>query len=302
MKLFSQIQRHPLVSIIAIVILIAISFASYTILRSTKPTALSDVAHLTSGIRYCNDNNPARTFDLYRPKNVGDKPLPLIVYIHGGGWRWGDENNHLLNTYAPRFIAKGFAVATLDYRLNPKNPYPDQNNDIACALAYIDTNANALKIDINKTIYFGDSAGGQLAAFAALNIPFANYDYEAPLGVIDFYGVSDFSTIVDGVNADLNARRYLGSKYNKTAIAASPTTYITKKAPRFLFFHGTSDKVVPIAQSRSFYDSLTKIGVDAEYISISGAGHAFAGPELPQAQNKLISDNINTFLDELVVK
>jgi acetyl esterase/lipase len=126
-------------------------------------------------------------------------------------------------------------------------------------------------------LFFGDSAGGQLAAFAALNIPYNNYDYEAPVGVIDFYGVSDFSKIVGGTNPDLNA-------------------------PRFLFIHGTKDTVVPILQSRILYDQLTKVGIDAEYITVQGAGHGFNGPELPNVEYKKIVDNIDAFLKETIGK
>lgn len=267
-----------------------------------KPANIHDVSSVSPGIQYCNDKDPGRTLDYFRPKNAGTARLPLVVYIHGGGWRGGDENSSQLNNYGSRFIEKGIAVVAIDYRLRPKNPYPDQNNDIACALTYLDTNADKLHIDIQKTIFFGDSAGGQLAAFAALNIPYGDYDYEAPVGVIDFYGVSDFSKIVGGARPDLNARYYLGSKYNKVATDASPLTYVTKNAPRFLFFHGTKDTVVPISQSRALYDQLTKAGIDAEYITVQGAGHGFNGPELTKVEYKKIQDNIDAFLSETINK
>jgi acetyl esterase/lipase len=270
-------------------------------MRFVRPTTLRDLASITTNIHYCDTANSAQTLDLYRPKNLdANSALPLIIYIHGGGWRRGDKHNSLLTYYAPTFIKKGIAIASINYRLNPQTPYPDQNNDVACALTYIDSNAGRLHIDTKHTLYFGDSAGGQLAAFAALNIPYKNYDYEAPVGVIDFYGVSDFSTIIVGSHPDLNARRYVGSRYNKVTNTASPTTYVTKKAPRFLFIHGTKDRVVPLAQSKALYDQLTKEGIDAEYVTVPGVGHGFIGPELLPTAYKSILDNIVAFLKETI--
>lgn len=290
-----------LVSAIGLLMVVALAiWAIYG--QPAKPANIHDVAVTTAALQYCGDKDSSRTLDYFRPKGAGTTKLPLVVYIHGGGWRRGDENNPLLNNYGSQFIQKGIAVAAIDYRLNSANPFPDQNDDIACALSYLDANAAKLHIDIQKTLFFGDSAGGQLAAFAALNIPYNNYDYEAPVGVIDFYGVSDFSKIVGGTNPDLNARYYLGSKYNKVADAASPLTYVTKNAPRFLFIHGTKDTVVPISQSRILYDQLTKVGIDAEYITVQGAGHGFNGPELPNVEYKKIVDNIDAFLKETIGK
>jgi acetyl esterase/lipase len=267
-----------------------------------KVIKIESVADTRSNIQYCNSKNPSLTLNLYSPKNTAQAKVPLVVYVHGGGWLRGDESGPLLNAYGPLFIARGIAVAAIDYRLDSKNPYPDQNDDIACALSYIDSNADNLHIDVQKIIYFGDSAGGQLAAFAALTIPYKKFDYTAPVGVIDFYGVSDFTTIISGTHPDLNARRYLGSKYNTVAIEASPTTYITKKAPQFLFFHGTKDAVVPISQSITFYDQLIAAGVESNYVAIQGAGHAFIGPELPASQYKKIQDNLDVFLKETINK
>jgi acetyl esterase/lipase len=300
MKQKIKSTRKTRILLIAVLVLIIGGFSWISYKGFFKPEKLRDLATITTNIPYCNTPSPAQTLDLYRPKNLGNDNLPLVVYIHGGGWRSGDKNGPLIATYAPTFIKKGVAVASIGYRLHSKTPYPDQNDDIACALTYLDTNATSLHIDTKKIIYFGESAGGQLAAFAALNIPYKNYDYEAPIGVIDFYGVSDFSKIIDGAHPDLNARRYLGSKYNKVTNSASPSAYVTKKAPRFLFVHGTDDKIVPLSQSKMLYDQLIKVGIDAEYVTVSGAKHGFIGPELSPPNSKVIQDNINLFLQETI--
>jgi len=295
-------KHKKLFRIIIPLLLVGIAvFAWFTLTTfRNKPLLINDFATVQPDVQYCNSKNPSLSLNLYYPKGDIKAPLPLVVYIHGGGWLRGDESSRLLDIYGTEFVQKGIAVAAIDYRLDVKTPYPDQNDDIACALTYLTTNATRLSIDTRKVIFFGDSAGGQLAAFAALNIPFRNYDYEAPVGVIDFYGVSDFSTIINGPHPDLNARRYLGSKYNSVADQASPLTYVTKHAPRFIFFHGTKDSVVPISQSKIFYNQLIAAGIDSEFIPIDGARHAFIGPELPAAQYKKIQDSLDAFLRETI--
>lgn len=287
------------IPIVLVVIGIAVYLVNHTTL-TPKPLTIRDVSTAQLGIQYCNSNDPSLVLNMYYPKGETTSKLPLVVYIHGGGWRWGDESGPLIDLYGSGFIKRGIIVAAVDYRLNSKSPYPDQNSDVACALSYLNINADRLHINTQKIIYFGDSAGGQLAAFAALNIPFNNYSYTAPVGVIDFYGVSDFSSIINGPRPDLNARRYLGKKYATIASQASPVTYITNNSSRFIFFHGTKDIVVPISQSKTFYDQLILAGVDSEYVAINGAGHAFMGPELPPAEYKKIQDSINNFLQETI--
>jgi acetyl esterase/lipase len=293
-------NKYRLILYIGLGFLVMVAFGWVVKNNLSRVETLQTLADTQRSIHYCNSNDPSQALDLYRPKGKEKESVPLLVYIHGGGWRSGSKNNKLISTYGPIFIRHGIAVASINYRLTSPNPYPDQNNDVACALTYLSEHAADLKINADKSIFFGESAGGQLAAFAALNIPYKNYDYEAPIGVIDFYGVSDFSKIIEGAHPDFNARRYLGSKYNQVATPASPTTYVTKKAPQFLFVHGTNDRIVPISQSKGLYDLLVKSGIDAEYLAIPGVKHGFTGPELPTDNYKTIQDSLTSFLRETV--
>lgn len=251
-------------------------------------------------VQYCGTTDKRQTLDFYRPEHSGDQDLPLVVYIHGGGWRGGGKRNSMLNNYGQIFIKHNLAVASISYRLNSEHPYPDQNNDIACALAYLTTNASELHIDPTKTILMGESAGGELAAFAALHYPHPIYAYVAPIGVIDFYGVSDFTKIIGGAHPDLNARRYLGPHYTQKAAEASPISYVSARAPYFLLIHGENDKVVPAEQSKLLHDKLEHAGVNATYIRLQSAAHGFVGPELQPSTYKTVLDSINAFLQDTV--
>ena len=265
----------------------------------------SDVLALTQmteqqDIPYCNTKSKYQMLDTYRPKKLAQQTLPVVVYVHGGGWSSGNKHNALVSYYAKFFAARGIATISVAYRLSGANPYPVQNNDVACALAYINTHSEELHVNPAKSIFFGDSAGGHLVAFAALNNPYGKYKYDTPRGVIDFYGVSDFSKIINGSHPDYNARRYLGPQYGKMAVQASPVKYITSGSPRFLFVHGTDDKIVPIAQSQEFYDALKTTKNGSKYLAIPGAHHGFIGPDLGSKKNQMIEDAIDAFLRETI--
>lgn len=281
------------------ILFIGILLLAFYIHSHTNKIATIETSQRYTNIQYCNDKNPGRALDIYVPKNA-QKNIPLLVFIHGGGWRQGHRGGKLVQTYGNEAIRRGIAVADIGYELNTAHPYPDENNDVACALTWLSNNASTYGIDVEKMVYFGDSAGGQLAAFAALTIPYKGYDYEAPIGVIDLYGVSDFTKILEGKKPDKNAQLYLGSNYNTHAVDASPTNYVTKNAPTFLIIHGNKDTVVPISQSKELFDKLTKFGIDAEFIEINGGRHGFIGPELSRTESKKLYTSINTYLMETV--
>lgn len=249
-------------------------------------------------IPYCNTTSKYQMLDTYRPKKVDSQILPVVVYIHGGGWSSGNKHNALVSYYAKFFAARGIATISVAYHLSGTNSYPVQNKDVACALAYVKGHSKELGVNLDQSIFFGDSAGGNLAAFAALNPQYGGYKYTAPRGVIDFYGVSDFSKIIGGPHPDLSARRYLGPQYAKIAVQASPVKYVTAQSPRFLFVHGTEDRIVPISQSQELYDALQAAKTGPTFLAIQGAHHGFIGPELGSKKNQMIQDAIDAFLRE----
>jgi len=253
-------------------------------------------------IPYCGTTNKQQTLDYYRPEHAGNEALPIVAYIHGGGWRWGTKRNAMINNYGALFIKHRIAVASISYRLSSASPYPDQPNDIACALTYLTQHASDLHIDTTRLILMGESAGGELAAFSALRGPTPNYVFAPPVGVIDFYGVSDFTRIINSAHPDLNARRFLGANYAHRAVEASPITYVSAHAPRFLLLHGENDKIVPAEQSQLLYDKLVSVGAKPTYIRLQSAAHGFVGPELQPSTYKVVLDSINAFLQTTIEK
>lgn len=105
---------------------------------------------------------------LYKPLDAAAGPLPALVYLHGGGWTIGDLDTHdtLCRQLANR---SGCAVVSVDYRLGPEHRFPAAVDDSTAALRWVHANAAALGIDAARIAIGGDSAGGNLAAVAAID-------------------------------------------------------------------------------------------------------------------------------------
>lgn len=236
-----------------------------------KQPNIREIANMYTNVPYCNTDNPAQQLDLFIPKTNATS-APLVIQIHGGGWRWGNKDNQIAERYAPQLVSRGIAVATVGYRLADEATYPAQNEDIECAIQYLRKNSTRLGIDSERIALLGDSAGGQLAAITALTSP-SKY---AIKGVVMLYGVTDIWQQITRFN-DINAVYYLGARDKELAKQASPINADTANAPPFLIIHGTADTVVPADASEAFANKLKLNGSEATYLPIKGAGHAFIG-------------------------
>jgi len=95
--------------------------------------------------------------DLYLPD--GKQGAPLVVFVHGGGWRRGSRNEMPLGGMAPA----GFAFASVDYRLSPVAPFPAQAHDIKAAIRFLRAKQGEYGYDTTRIAIAGTSAGAHLA-------------------------------------------------------------------------------------------------------------------------------------------
>ncbi len=102
---------------------------------------------------------------IYRPSGKTD--LPVIVYFHGGGWVIGDLDTHDRECRILAADTEAIVVA-VDYRLSPEHPFPAAHEDCWAATAWVASNASELEADTSRMAIAGDSAGGNLAAYVAL--------------------------------------------------------------------------------------------------------------------------------------
>ena len=258
--------------------------------RAPKPVALMGVEVLRD-LEYVPGGHERNRLDLYLPEKAA-RPRPVILYVHGGGWQGGDKSNGP----AFRFAAKGYAVASMNYRFSQHATFPAQIYDCKAAVRWLRANARKYGLDADHIGAWGGSAGGHLVALLGttagvkeLEGPGGNEEQSSRVqAVVDWFGPTDFLT----VGAKETRTQLLGGdpQTNKEkALKASPMTYVSKDAAPFLIMHGDGDETVPIAQSETFAAALKKAGADATFVVIKGGKHG--GALFTNAESmKLIED------------
>lgn len=268
--------------------------------RQQRQPQLPDTIEVKRNIAYAGTDNPRQKLDLYLPKKrATDKPLPVVVFIHGGGWRAGDKSSGAGNV--SRFVASGdYAGVSVGYRLTNEAQWPAQIHDCKAAIRWIRGNAKELNLDPDKIAVWGSSAGGHLVSMLGTSGDVK--ELEGTLGsfttnssrvtcVVNYYGPEDFVTMVnkpstiDRTTKDYPEALLLGGRVQdvpEKAKAASPITYVSADDPPFLTAHGTKDPLVPYDQALELDTAMKKAGVSHLLIEMTNGGHGFRSEELDQ--------------------
>lgn len=235
--------------------------------------------------------------DLYRP--TGDGPHPVVLFLHGGGWRLGSRGmfcptwRHWQPDPFARIVDAGFAVASAEYRLSGEAVFPAQRDDVTDALRWVAARADELGVDPGRVVVWGESAGGHLAALLGLTATRARPG--AVTGVVDWYGPSNLTTLAVQAGADAVPRSDAADSREALLIgapaadapelarAASPVSYVHAAAPPFHIAHGTMDRFVPVGQSEELAEALRRAGVPVELELVDGADHMWQGAIDPEA-------------------
>lgn len=236
--------------------------------------------------------NPFQTLDFYVPKKPRKDPMPVIVWIHGGAWLAGDKNH----PPAEPMLERGYAVASLNYRLSSQQTHPAQIHDCKAALRYLRAHANEFKIDPARIGVWGHSAGGHLSALMGTSGDAK--DLEGELGnneqssrvqaAAEWAGPSDLTTCalqapknckIDFNKPDNPIAVLMGPNQSPVAyLAASPVQYVSKDDPPFLILHAEDDDVVPVGQARELAELLSKMEVPVKSHISQNGGHALSKP------------------------
>jgi acetyl esterase/lipase len=266
---------------------VSLSLAQPSTNQPPRRFPLAPGVKMLKNLEYGRGSGRAMLLDLYLPDKA-DKPLALIIWIHGGAWRAGSKDNP---SPALRFTADGYAVAHVGYRLSQEAKFPAQIHDCKAAVRWLRANAQKYNLDATKFVAWGGSAGGHLVALLGTSGGVA--DLEGSVNdlkessrvqaVVDWFGPTDFLLNPNAQSApDSPVAQLLGGPVpdnREKAAKASPMTYVSKDAPPFLIMHGDQDHTVPFRQSEILYAGLKKAGVDATLVPMKGAGHGFSGPE-----------------------
>jgi len=251
------------------------------------------------------------TLDLYTPAK-GKSAKPLVIYIHGGGWNAGTSRNAGAFSDFPAVLAglaaRGYVVASLNYRLSSEAKFPAAADDVDAAIRWLKGHAAQYGIDKSRVAIWGGSAGGQLAALAATDCSAAAAGKESDCvqAAVIWYGVFDFAALPQRGAADA-PNGYLGCRLAdcpQVVAAASPIAHVDAKTPPMLLIYGSEDKTVPPAQSRAMAVRLKAAGVRTEVVEIPGADHSFIGhtPEATKAASLQALQASFDFFDATVGK
>jgi acetyl esterase/lipase len=244
-------------------------------------------------LNYLGGKNPRQTLDLFIPENRDDdEPLPLIIWIHGGGWRGGDKKSGHAPNRIPALVSTGrYIGATIGYRLSEEALWPAQIHDCKAAVRWLRARSKKFGINPEKIAVWGTSAGGHLASM--LGTSGGLMELEGELGkhrrkssrvqaVINGYGPSALLQMDDHPSKIIHNAPYspesklMGAPIQKAkakALQASPINHASADDPPFLHFHGTHDQLVPFHQSEILHQALLEKKVASSLITIQGGGH-----------------------------
>lgn len=228
--------------------------------------------------------------DLYRQEG-GTAARPLVVFIHGGGWTFGNPRSGAAFRDFPAVLAnlaeRGFAVAAIEYRLSREAAFPAQHDDVTAALAYLRTNAARLGIDPARIALWGLSAGAQLGALSALTCG----PEPCVQGFAGWFGVYDMETYIADSQGVPSGRTLLGCVTTpcsrETLATASPADHVRAGAPPVLLLHGLDDTHVESSQSQEFARRLREAGNTVDLILLPKTGHGFVGSTAAETQRAL---------------
>lgn len=242
--------------------------------------------------------SPNQRLDLYLPEQ-GKGPFPLMIHIHGGGFAFGDKRDDHMNVYL-KGLHRGYAVASVEYRLSGEAIFPAAVLDCREALRFLIWHAPEFSIDPQRIAVIGGSAGGNLAALLGMNILNGCFPGEEnrkifscqPIvqAAVDQFGPMAFGDMArqaqeNGISkvpqdpSKMPEAAYIGvpitPEHQALLDEANPLTYASSSMAPMLVQHGTNDHLVPCAQSEEFVQGLHRKGLGSRvcYTPLEGADH-----------------------------
>jgi acetyl esterase/lipase len=228
--------------------------------------------------------------DLYLPEaavGVATPPVGLVVWVHGGGWRAGSRSS----VEVLGLVDRGWAIASVDYRLSPIAKFPAQVHDIKAAIRFLRAHSAQYGYPASRVVVAGSSAGAHLAALVGLSN--RERELEGSVGadtaqpsdvqaIVSLFGASNLTTILGqstphGLGVRVPALELLlgGQPESVPELArlASPVFHVDATDPPLLLLHGDQDNQMPINQSHELQGAYEKLGLPVRFIVLHGSGH-----------------------------
>lgn len=247
-------------------------------------------------IEYANPDGQHLQLNLARPEKV-EGLRPAVLCIHGGGFRAGARQSY--DALCIQLASRGYVAATVTYRLAPKYQFPAAVYDVKAAIRWLRSHASDYQVDPDRIGVTGSSAGGHLAQFLGVTSDVEDFEGTDDPGVsskvacvVNFYGPSDFTkSYGKSVDAAEVLPLFLGGNLEQARhrhIVASPLSWVTPNAAPTLCIHGTKDPYVAHEQATWMIDRLKSVDVEAQLLSLEGAGHGFKGEDAKRADSGML--------------
>ena len=287
-------SRRNHITTYALLFLIGLYFGGATVAfsQTRRELVIPENVEVEKDVEYGRAGDRPLMLDLARPKKTSDKPRPVIVWIHGGGWIYGSKS---LRSVLPLVATEDYVGVAINYRLSRKAIWPACIHDCKAAIRWLRANAKKYNIDPERIGVFGHSAGAHLALLVSTSSDIDELEGESGSagqssrvacgiglsGMYDFVAVKDFERknhkrLKPPAHPQGPEYRLFGGPLEtktKEMTAASPVTYATKDDPPCLLIHGTEDPTAPYDQAVRMNDALSKAGGDIILVTIDGGGH-----------------------------
>ena len=272
----------------------------------SAPTLKAQTRTHHADIPYASDGHERQKLDLYVPN--GDGPFPLLVWIHGGAWKGGSKDR----PRGKEWLDKGIALASINYRLSQHAIFPAQIEDCKAAIRWLRAHADEYRLNTDRLVVWGASAGGHLVALLGTTGDTRLFDVgdyldqsSAVSAVIDWYGPTDFNQM-DTMDGDIGTMHHDAPDSPESKLVggpiqenlyevqqANPITYVTQNDAPFLIVHGDIDPLVAHGQSVILHKALLDAEVPVIFHTVTGGKHGgFRDPEV----NRLGDDFIRKHL------
>lgn len=238
-------------------------------------------------VEYKNTNGVPLTLDIFDAKKELRNGSPVIIYVHGGSWVYG--NKEIPNAISPlldAFREEGYAIISTSYELmRGEENFNKQISDVKDTIRWVYKNKEEYNFNVNKIGIIGASSGAHLSLMAAYSSEddFVDdeelRDYPSKVKyLIDFFGPTDLNTLdMNDVNWDLEQIiNSVGDSREEVLDKYSPINYVDEREPNTLIIHSRKDNIVPYENAETLYEELINKNNKASIITLEGATHDFS--------------------------
>ena len=222
---------------------------------------------IEEGVAFASAGERELRCDVFRPANQSG-PQPGILLVHGGGWHSGGPA--MMRGYGILMARNGYPCVASEYRLSGEAKWPAQLDDVLAAIGWMRDQAEDLRIDPDRLVLWGLSAGSHMTLLAAARLS----GEDSPIAAsVNHYPITSLEPALG--TAWEHAQRLPEDPATADWAAMSPLTHVTAGFPPTLLMHGSADTMVALDQSLRLYEALRHAGVPTDLTVFAEQPHGF---------------------------